>query len=104
MKRRLRILLTLASVLALVMVMSVGTASAHPNASDETQFAGAGNSSPTLNDCDAGNNIDPVYCGGAFGHMNPNGEAGALRGFVNHSPMCTEHYYVSLGGQDHGNE
>jgi hypothetical protein len=87
------------------MVMSVGTASAHPNASDETQFAGAGNSSPMLNDCEAGTNIDPVFCAGAlFGHMNPNGEEGVFRGFVNHSPMCTEHYYESLGGQDHGNE
>lgn len=61
---------------------------------------------------DCASDIDPLFCApipkgggeGVFGFLGDNAVNGILRGFVNHSPMCTEHYYESLGGQDHGNE
>ena len=101
MKRRWRLLVVLASTFAMVLALGAGTAFAHDVASDETVFPGAVNNQGQAG-CES--DLDPVFCGGAFDVVNDNGLNGLFDGFVNHSPMCTEHYYESLGGKDHGNE
>lgn len=103
MKRRLRILLTFAGVLALVMVLNMGAAFGHPNADGVGEeagaaFPGAGSNGKALVP------IDPLFGNGAFtdfseggagNKMNLNGQAGIIQGFTLHSPMCTDHYVIT---------
>ena len=93
MKRRLRLLLTFASVLALVMVLNVATAFAHGNGATGGTFpGGANNNSAILVD------VDPLFFNGAIDAANENasfqtdGVVEDRKGFTLHSPMCSEHY------------
>ena len=93
MKRRLRLLVTFASVLALVMVLNVGTAFAHGNGATGSTFpGGANNNAAILGD------VDPLFFNGAIDAANGNasfqtdGVVEDRKGFTLHSPMCSEHY------------
>ena len=104
MRRRWRVLVVLASTFPMVLALGAGTAFAHDVASDETEFPGA----KGQGHAGCASDIDPLFCNGVFDKMfdrnHDKALNGLVQGFVNHSPMCTEHYYESLGGQDHGNE
>ena len=104
MRRRWRVLVVLASTFAMVLALGAGTAFAHDVAMDETEFPGAVNGKGHAG---CASDLDPLFCNGVFDRMDAKGNDkalnGIIQGFVNHSPMCTEHYYEDLGGQDHGN-
>lgn len=88
MRRRLRILIVLASTFAMVLVLNVGTAFAHGNGNSVETFPGAVNNHGAVLDP-----IDPLFFNDAFFKANPNAIDGIVQGFTVHSPMCTDHYF-----------
>ena len=100
MRRRLRILFVVATVFALMLVLNVGTAFAHPNGSsaDGYNFPGA-----VHNNSDVLGPVDPLFFNGVFGEVQADNKVndralpGILQGFETHSPMCTTHYSLADG-------